>query len=239
MTRRYFVPELPTNGGQISLPDPEAAHAIRVMRVRVDQEISLFDGRGNESQATIVAVDRRHCHCVAAAAIQVDRELPHSLVMGIALPKPDRCKELIERLTEIGVSEVWPLVAQRSQRPPSDTLLEKLRRTVIEACKQSGRNRLLTLHPSLTAVEFFTAPWAVPTARLIAHPGPPSRRDFNLSQSVVAAIGPEGGWTEEELQIAHDNGYTCLHLGKRIYRIETAATVIASIAADAMENQAI
>jgi len=229
MTRRYFVPDLPPSGGWVGLPNAEAQHATRVMRLQIGDPVILFDGKGSESQAIVTAVSRNECHCDARPSALVDREPARAVHFGIALPKPDRARELIERLTELGVKSVTPLVAQRTQRPASNSLLEKLERGVVEACKQSGRNELLQIKPTQQASKFFTTHAEI--RRLIAHPSSEAKSLMagNQSSEVIAAIGPEGGWTDEEFQTATDHGFEPVALGQRIYRVETAATVVAAV----------
>lgn len=229
MTRRYYVPDLPRSGATVQLSDAESRHAIKVMRVSVGDSVVLFDGCGYESAAVITHVGRNDCQCTAESAIFVDRELKCSLHLAIALPKPDRARELIQRLTEIGTSKVTPLVAQRSQRPPTGSTIDKLRRAVIEACKQCGRNRLLEIGPVTSTDEFFSA--GHEGQRWIAHP---SNQDQQIelakeSTDLVAAIGPEGGFNSKELDLAINSGFEPINLGSRIYRVETAAAVIASV----------
>ncbi len=173
---------------------------------------------------------RNECDCDAEPSERVDREPARAIHLGIALPKPDRARELIERLTELGVKSVTPLTAERTQRPPSDSLLEKLRRGVIEACKQCGRNELLQILPTQSATDFFAS--SDEETRLIAHRL--GRVDDHSmwrmkSSTVIAAIGPEGGWTDNEVRLATDHGFEPINLGKRIYRVETAATVMAAV----------
>ena len=229
MTRRYFVPDLPQNGGVVGLPSSEAQHATRVMRVQVGDSITLFDGKGHEATAIITELARNECDCAAAPSEPVNRQPARAIHLGIALPKPDRARELIERLTELGVTSVTPLTAERTQRPPSDSLLEKLRRGVIEACKQCGRNQLMQVLPPQPATDFFAS--SNKETRLIAHVSDESMTlDAALeSSTVIAAIGPEGGWTDNEVRRAADHGFQPITLGKRIYRIETAATVVAAV----------
>lgn len=228
MTRRYYVPDLPARGGPVSLPDAEAQHAVRVMRLQVGDEIELFDGRGNQSQAVVHSIRRNQCDCDAAPVSQISREPSRIIDLGLALPKPDRARELLERLTELGVRSVTPLSAERSQRPPSDSLLEKLNRTVVEACKQSGRNHLLEIRETMRADEFFATGQGI--IALIAHPHAESIRMDSVAKqgAIVAAVGPEGGWTDDEFELAKRSGFLPLHLGQRIYRIETAAIAIAA-----------
>jgi 16S rRNA (uracil1498-N3)-methyltransferase len=231
MTRRYFVPELPTSGGLVAMPPTEANHATRVMRIQIGDRVTLFDGKGSQSDAIVTQVGRNECHCDAQPSAIVDREPTRAIHLGIALPKPDRARELIERLTELGVKSITPLVAQRTQRPPSDSLLEKLERGVIEASKQCERNELLQIKPTQDIASFFAS--ESQTRRLIAHQ---SVKSISLetvkesaSKKIIAAIGPEGGWTDDEFQLATDHGFEPVNLGKRIYRVETAATVLAAV----------
>lgn len=230
MTRRYFVPDLPILGGLVGLPKVEAQHASRVMRVQVGDELVLFDGRGNEAIARFVHVGRKECHCQAEAAQKIDREPQREIHLAIALPKPDRSRELIERLTEMGVRSLTPLIAQRTQRPPTDSLLAKIRRGVIEACKQSGRNQLMDVRVPMRADAFFST--CDSGTKWIAHPAMNRlSRDIAPSGTFHVAIGPEGGWTDEEVKFAILHSFKAVDLGERIYRIETAATTFAAILA--------
>ncbi|EMI18275.1 Ribosomal RNA small subunit methyltransferase E [Rhodopirellula maiorica SM1] len=233
MTRRYYCSNLPSNGGSIVLADAEAQHAIRVMRVKTGDSITLFDGTGSEAEAVIDSITRRECFCTTQPPTHPDREPQLTLHLGIALPKPDRCRELVERLTEIGVKTLTPVVADRTQREPSTSLLEKLRRTVIEACKQSGRNHLMEIGDAVRSSQFFADTTQQNHPRWIAHPANESdscsmNTHYGEIAKSVVAVGPEGGWTDSEVALAMQHGYECLPLGNRIYRIETAAVVIAA-----------
>jgi 16S rRNA (uracil1498-N3)-methyltransferase len=237
MTRRYYVPDLSPSGGLVTLPDTEAQHATRVMRVQPGDAIELFDGKGNQAPAIVVDTGRKACHCEAESPQFVDREPERSLHLGVALPKPDRARELIERLTELGVKTVTPIVAQRTQRAPSESLLEKLRRGVIEACKQSGRNQLLEIMAVQTSEKYFSGDHV--GARWIAHPSDAQicQQTFADQTVVTAAVGPEGGWNDDEVQLAHEHEFETVDLGQRIYRIETAATVIAAFSTSPKSRQ--
>ena len=233
MTRRYYHPELPSAGGLIQLSDDEAQHAFRVMRVKAGDQITLFDGRGNQAEAEIISVNRCECHCRSEATVAIDRESSLKLHLGIALPKPDRARDLIERLTELGVHAVTPIVAARTQRAPSVSLIDKLRRTVIEASKQCGRNRLMMIHEPQTFPEMINE--GEPMAnRWIAHPSGNPLRSLMVdrTEALGVLVGPEGGWSEDEVESAVANGYRSVNLGKRILRIETAAVLIASMKSD-------
>lgn len=154
MTRRYYVPDLQTQAPVVQLPDEEASHASRVMRVQIGDRIELFDGCGHQADAEVVSVSKRECVVRCDAIEAVDREPSIAVDLAIGLPKPDRAKEMIERLTELGVARVFPIVFERTQRPPKENFLDKLRRIVIESCKQSGRNVLMTIESPIDFVSF-------------------------------------------------------------------------------------
>ncbi|MCM2371779.1 RsmE family RNA methyltransferase [Aporhodopirellula aestuarii] len=252
MTRRYFTPDLMTQQPLVELPPDEAAHAARVMRVRVDDTIEVFDGKGNQATATVTSVDKRQCICRCETPQFVDREPSDTLELAIAIPKPDRAKEMIERLTELGVTRIQPLVFERTQRPSTDSLIEKLERIVIEACKQSGRNHLMKISPVMKFGKWIAAQKSANSTQLessgqsdglpprwtfrwVAMPGGQSVNEI-VGESVKAGdpisvqcvIGPEGGLTDDELARCRDIGIAAIDLGKRILRVETAACVIAA-----------
>lgn len=234
MTRRYYAPDLSPVGGPLQLSDEEASHAARVMRARVGDSIELFDGRGNQADATIQSIDKRNCVVTASAPRAIDREPARQLHFGIAFPKPERAKEMIERLTELGVHQITPIVCQRTQRGPTDSVLSKLRRIVVESSKQCERNLLMTIDDPLPFSTYVGDPRE--GASWIAHPTGHSIQSMLVSLGnearVNVLIGPEGGFSDDEVQLAMDSGYEPAGLGKRIYRIETAATVVAALLSD-------
>jgi len=234
MTRRYFVDTLPADGGRVSFGETESHHAINVMRVRVGEAVTLFDGKGSQAEAMIASIGRREVVCDAESTRFVDLENAVHLTMGIAMPKGDRAKELIERLTELGVNRLVPLHCKRTQWSVPESMIPKWERIVIESCKQSGRNMVLEItQPVALATWLGDAIHSKITGRYFAHPSDDSQsperaedRLVNASSSVVA-IGPEGGFADSEVEIAAHHGWQQLSLGNRIYRIETAAVLTA------------
>lgn len=233
MTIRYFVPDLPRGGGHVELPETEAHHASHVMRVKPGDAVTLFDGQGYESQAVIESAARRRVACHAAAAQLQPRANPHAVSLAVAMPKGDRAKELIERLTELGVERLIPLHCQRSPWTVSAGAMEKWQRVVIEACKQCHRNVLLQIESPCAAADYLAQPPTPQQAAWFAHPGGapvpplPPTDDVSSRPQIQIAIGPEGGFTAEELATAERAGWQPVGLGERIYRIETAAVILA------------
>jgi len=234
MTRRYFVSALPAAGGRVSFGETESHHAINVMRVRVGEAVTLFDGQGNQAEATIAAIGRREVACDAESIKFVDRENAIHLTMGIAMPKGDRAKELIERLTELGVNRLVPLHCKRTQWSVPESMIPKWERIVIESCKQSGRNMIMEITQPVVLANWLGDPLQSKMAgRYFAHPPDDSQLGIRIedrsmdSNSCVVAIGPEGGFADSEVEIADHQGWQRLSLGDRIYRIETAAVLAA------------
>lgn len=247
MTRRYYVPRLPSvapfeTGSLLPLPDDEASHASRVMRVRVHDEITIFDGEGFEASATVVELDRRRGTVLIEEVREISRMPARDVDVISCLPKPERAKEMVERLTELGVTRLVPLVAQRTQRAPTPSLLEKLRRVVIESCKQSGRNSLMSIESPLTLTDAVAQTRTA--GKWIAHPQPISPTDSTDSPGSPGAergpseagdrcsglpatllVGPEGGFTDDEVDQCLATGFSGWDFGPRIYRVETAAVV--------------
>lgn len=238
MSQRYFV-ETPIQGDVAELDAHEARHALKVMRCRVGDQVILFDNSGAEFAARISRIDRASVRLSVLARHAVDRELACPLTIGVALPKGDRQRWLIEKAVELGVAKLVPLVAERGVAQPRDKTLDRLRRTVVEASKQCGRNRLMQIADPLP-VAAFCASVNPAGLRLLATPdGRPWSRTADVAAEVAACIGPEGGFTAEERHSAVSAGWRPVSLGRRILRIETAALALAAAVAVMTETASV
>lgn len=152
MSERYFLSErleLLTRGRAV-LTGAEAIHLIRVMRAKNGDEVLLFAGDGFEHLARVEKVGRTEVEFQILKSRQDDREPQIELTMAVALPKGDRQKWLIEKLTELGVRRYIPLAAERFDIKVDDNVLTRLRRQMIEASKQCGRSRLMEILPEMS-----------------------------------------------------------------------------------------
>jgi 16S rRNA (uracil1498-N3)-methyltransferase len=224
MAERFYV-NSPLAPGPIQLQGPEAHHLATVCRLRTGAAVSLFNGDGREYPATVLAVTRKHVELQILAVESPDRELPFRLELAAPLPKGDRAAFLVEKLTELGVTSFVPLQTQRSVVHPREAKLEKLQRQVIEASKQCGRNRLMQIG-ELTEWSAYCQREDLPQLRILAHPGG-AGESWPAGRDIALAVGPEGGWTESEVELAQHAGWQMVGLGPRILRIETAALVLA------------
>lgn len=214
--------------GVVQLGGPEAHHLLHVMRAAVGDRVTLFDGSGAEYAGEVTALGRAEASVAVLAREEIDREAAVAVTLGVALPKGDRQKVLVEKLTEVGVARLTPLLTERSVVAPKAAALDKLRRLVVEASKQCGRNRLMKIEQPRTLADFF-AENTDADERLLSHPGG-TRLPAAAPRTKAAAIvvGPEGGFTDAETASATREGWSVVSLGSRVLRIETAAIVLAA-----------
>jgi 16S rRNA (uracil1498-N3)-methyltransferase len=234
MSERFYVDGPLGEGAAVELRGAEAHHLAAVCRARPGDTVCLFNGDGCEYTARVVAADRRVITLAVAGRAAPPRELPFSLELAVPLPRGDRAQFLVEKLTELGVTRFVPLATRRSVVHPREARLEKLQRYVIEASKQCGRNRLMAVGP-LTEWPACCRAAGAEALKILAHPGgegPASAPRQALSrapgQGLVAAVGPEGGFSEDEVDLARAAGWRLLDLGPRTLRVETAALLLAA-----------
>lgn len=228
MPDRFYCPE-PAREGRLTLEGDEARHLSRVRRLAVGARVEVFDGRGESALAEVVETGRDRVELVVLDAAAPDRQAAIELTLATAVPKGDRFDWLVEKATELGVSKLVPIVTERSVVDPRATKLDRLRRAIIEASKQCGRNRLMELDRLTSWVSFAAEPSHGP--RLLAHPGGLPLRAWPSGRrggEAVVVIGPEGGFSESEVEVARSAGWVAVGLGPTLLRIETAGLAVCS-----------
>ncbi|MEY4565310.1 MAG: Ribosomal small subunit methyltransferase [Planctomycetota bacterium] len=250
---RFFVPQC-SSQGEIELPESEAHHVAKVLRLQVDDQIELFDGKGSRAIAKLSHVSKNRVMALAGSLqrTEVQREL--NLQVAVSLPKGDRQKWLVEKLTELGVDGLIPLQTERGVAQPTDNALQRLERVTLEACKQSRRDRLVEILQPASLREIVTSRVdGENRVLLIAHPYPAEATDTASchkgsaalrtiqwplhSGQIVLAIGPEGGFTEGEIQEAIGQGWKLWTFGDYILRVETAVIVGSTILLDFLSSR--
>lgn len=217
-------------GGELTLPDAVAHHAVRVTRLGVGDTLVLFDGTGGEYAAHLVGIDKRSARVQVDAFDPVERESPLAVTLFQAIAANDAMDHAVRKAVELGVVAVAPLVTARSAPLPAGERGERRvahwRQIVVAACEQCGRNRLPVVHEPerLAACDvagfaavYVCAPHAAPPP-LPAPAGP-----------CAIVVGPEGGLREDEVRTLLDRGARLLSLGPRVLRTETAATAAIAI----------
>ncbi len=223
MARRYLVRTLP-DAGECTLPDDVAHHVGRVLRARPGDELVLFDGDGHEARARVVRTDRRAVVVAIGAARAVRREPPVAVELAVSLPKGARADWLFEHGTEIGVAAFRPVSSARSARIPKG--IERFERIVAAATGQCDRSHLPRVREPVTLDELLADP-DLPGTRFCAAPGAATELGATSSERVLVAIGPEGGFTGEELARLDAANFARRALGPLTLRVETAALVAA------------
>lgn len=232
MAERFYVNSA-LSLGPVLIEGAEAHHLAVVCRLRRGDTVCLFNGDGRQYSARIESASRREVSLEVLGVETPVRELPFRLEVAAPLPRGDRAQVLLEKLTELGAAAFTPLRTMRSVIHPRETKLDKLQRYVIEASKQCGRNVLLEVRPMAEWSAFCRIP-DLPSRRILAHPGGPWRVQTDSPVfprpspiDTLLAVGPEGGFTEEEVALAVAASWRVLDLGPSILRVETAAIALA------------
>lgn len=214
----------------MSIRGEDARYLTRVLRLRAGATLVLFDGRGGEYVSELRAPRRNEVTAHIQSHDPVDRESPLKITLAQGISRGDRMDHVVQKTTELGVSEIVPLSCARgivrltSERAASRR--EHWDRIAIGACQQCGRNR----PPRVRSVTAFDDWLAETRPGLVLTPQTP--RVLPSIQApdgaVTILIGPEGGLTDDELTRARDAGLQPIGLGPRVLRTETAA--VAAIA---------
>jgi len=232
MTRRRWIAD-EVSGNQAALTGTHADHLIRVLRARVGQEFDIVaEGVVRRGQVSAIGEERVAFtlgEAVSSEAASVD------LTLLLAVFKFDRMEWAIEKVTELGVARIIPVIARRTDAHLASAAMkraERWRRIVVQAAEQSRRTR----PPELTDPMKLRDAAALPAALRVVLSE--AEQETSLKDVVAAnqnasevllAIGPEGGWTEDELELLHKAGWISVSLGSTILRAETAAIAAVAI----------
>jgi 16S rRNA (uracil1498-N3)-methyltransferase len=220
-------------GSEVLLPDAVAHHATRVLRLGVGECLTLFTGAGGEFAATLVRADKRGTAVRIEAFVDVDRESPLALTLVQAIPAADAMDHVVRKAVELGVHAIAPVSSARSAPLPTGMRADKRRQhwqqVIVAACEQSGRNRLPELQPIRPLAEW-AASWR--GAGVVCVPDVDSDWGaLDLPVGALAiAVGPEGGFTTEEVALLRARGLAGVRMGPRVLRTETAAVAALAIA---------
>jgi 16S rRNA (uracil1498-N3)-methyltransferase len=203
---RFFVPGADTTGSTIALPDDEAAHLLRVLRLRAGDTVRIFDGRGREWQGTVERTTRAHAAVRLVESLTPAPEAGVRVVLAVAVLKGDKTDEVIRDAVMLGVTAVRPLVTERTE--VKESVLTRGRRRdrwqqiAIASAKQCGRAVVPAIEPPLSLEQALASPPAGMRVAL-AEPGAAGRthalKDVDRPDAAEIFVGPEGGWSEREV----------------------------------------
>ncbi len=233
MSTRLYVDAPLAIGTTLTLPESAFRHWVQVLRARVGDPVRLFDGRGNEVEAQLCDIGKREARVTVLRLAATDRESCLRLVLAQAVSKGDRMDYTVQKAVELGVSEIIPLVSERSvvklDAERWDRKFEHWQGVIVSACEQCGRNVLPRLHPVHKLGAWLDATSFDGLRLTLAPKSARSLRGLPAPDAACLLVGPEGGLSELEIAAASSAGFIGLRLGPRTLRTETAG--VAALAA--------
>jgi 16S rRNA (uracil1498-N3)-methyltransferase len=230
---RFYIPDVDPAAAQFELPEDEAAHLVRVLRLGEGDEIEVFDGRGGAWQANIVRTDkhsatvRRH----APADSAVETGVPVTIV--ISVPKAGKMDEIVRDTVMIGAAAIRPVISARSEAN-RDALADghrvaRWQRIAVASAKQCRRAVVPIVH-DVVVLQQYLGEARDGTRIMCVEPGASktgvtSAHGIPRPDAADVLIGPEGGWLDDEVAAARASGAVLMTLGSRVLRAETVPIV--------------
>jgi 16S rRNA (uracil1498-N3)-methyltransferase len=238
---RVYLPINKIKDNRISITNEKAHYITSVLRCKKGDELTIFDGKGGCFRTTILKIDRREVITEVIERIPCDTESSINIVLVQGLLKGQKMDMVIQKTTELGVKEIMPVITERSQLRETRKIT-RWRKIAEEASRQSGRGVVPIVHEPFDFKKFFSKqtfinypPQSPLTKRGIKGVGFIFYEEGGMKisdavssliphpSSLFVFIGPEGGFTKEEITLAEEKGLLVTSLGKRTLRAETAA----------------
>lgn len=226
---RFYYPSILKEKQNVLLPEHIGRH-IKVLRLQQGDQICLFNGKGGEYSARITQIKKNMVEVATENYYVINRENKLKIHLLQSLVQKEKMDLIVQKTTELGITSITPLLSERSQYGRNKTAswkqakLQRWEKIAIHACEQCGLNRVPRIHPisdwpqhveELSSPVIYLSPEATKTLDVAKH---------LLKQDAISLlVGPEGGWSELELQQFNDNKYIGVSLGERVLRAETAS----------------
>jgi len=234
------IPRIYTNanltpGTDIQLDEGAARHLTSALRMTAGQQIILFNGQGGEYSAELVQAKKGKASAMVTGFTQIDRESPLQIHLAIGISRGERMDWIVQKATELGVSEITPLFTERTEVKLSGDRLDKKQQhwqqIAISACEQSQRNRVPTLHTPTHIDQWLSAGGdTAAELKLVLHHRTAKKLSEHAPQThICLLVGPEGGLSDHEIDQAMAGQFQPLALGPRVMRTETAPLAAISI----------
>lgn len=231
ITRIYTSTELSPKS-TIQLDQPVSHHLIRVLRLKTEAKLHVFNGNGYEYAATIVEASQKKCVVSIDEQTPCHNESPLKITLLQGLSRNDRMDVCIQKSTELGVTRITPYTSERTSAQARGKRNEKKhehwQRVSISACEQSGRCTLPIIDPVISFHDAVILP--TDATKLILNPEEKNslKQHNKPCNEIRILIGPESGLTSDEIDLAHRHGYGGIRFGNRILRTETAGPAFIS-----------
>lgn len=226
---RFFVYENLTVGQNLTLPNSVYHHWCKVLRAKVGERATLFNGKGGEYLACLIHIDKKGAQVHLEAFDPINRTSALQITLAQAISKGERMDYTIQKTCELGVSAIQPIISERSERPRYERDQKKLihwQNIAISACEQCGLNIVPQILPPMTLTDYLSTSSDPLKLVMAVHP---LSHSFDISQSlperISLLVGAEGGLSADEIAKACQHGFVPWTIGERILRTETAGVV--------------
>jgi 16S rRNA (uracil1498-N3)-methyltransferase len=229
---RLFIDMPLTTGEVINLPRDKAHHISHVLRMRIGDAIKLINDSGDEYQSKIIEISKKSAQIEIGESIQITNESPLIINLCLAVARGQHMDFSIQKAVELGVKNIIPVISEFSNvKIQDDRVSNKLahwQNIIISATEQCGRSYLTQIQKPVPLAEWLSV--EASKIRLILHPeSQQPMPNINLSDDeLTLMIGPEGGFSDAEVEHAQENGCEPISLGPRILRTETAVVCAVS-----------
>ncbi|MBI5021617.1 MAG: 16S rRNA (uracil(1498)-N(3))-methyltransferase [Ignavibacteriales bacterium] len=224
----FYSPPQNISAREVIIDGDEYAHLTHVMRKTANDTIRVVDGLGTAYDVRLTDIKKKTAHGVILQKYQQHNEQAIDVTIAVGILKnPSKFDFLVEKATELGVRQIIPLITERTI--PSHAKIDRWQKLALAAMKQCGRS-FLPIVKELTNLDNLLNQKDSDAVKLIAHENPLVKiksNDVKLTnaKSAIVLIGPEGGFSDDEVLLAEKAGYSVLYLGERRLRTETAAIV--------------
>jgi 16S rRNA (uracil1498-N3)-methyltransferase len=229
---RIYTPQLLSEGTELELESNASAHLLRVLRLRIHDEFEIFNGKGLAFRALLIAEKKQHAIVRIVGQISENLESPLYIHLGQAISKGERMDYTLQKSSELGVHKITPLFSDfvnvKLEPARVENRMQHWNKVMISACEQSGRCIVPELAKPMTLADWLKhcneeqKILLEPTVTTVLQPQ-------QKPQSVALLIGPEGGFNQQEIDLAMQAGFQAIRLGPRILRTETAGPVAIAI----------
>jgi 16S rRNA (uracil1498-N3)-methyltransferase len=227
---RFYI-STPISGKTFDVADRDLVHQWRsVFRYNVGSQVMLFDGSGTDHLCIISSLRNSGATVSVLRSTEVVKNISRSVVLCMALIKKDNFEMVTQKATELGVSTIVPILTERTEKKKLN--MERLQKIAVEASEQSGRGDVPEIHKETTLSELFEG-GVLPQDKIAIDP---TGTDFHkyvstlsLVGNIAVFVGPEGGFSEKEVEFFKQYNVLILSLGTQILRAETAAIAVSSL----------
>lgn len=233
MRPRFHVPGVTAASASVALPEDEAEHLVRVLRLGVGDEVEVFDGRGSLWRAEVVQADKKSAAIRPVESLPPARELSVQLTLVACVLKGDKLDDVVRDAVMLGVTAIQPVVSERSETSIAamarSSRVARWQRIAVSSAKQCGRAVVPPVHPAMLLDRYWKE--TISAVRLLCVEPSAAVGDVCAVQSIAkppglhVIVGPEGGWTVAEVAAARDSGAILMSLGSRTLRADAVPIV--------------